>query len=583
MVDFPVADDMHAGQQDPAEAAAAEAVAQSQTSVPAPAPPVALSDPSRPALSTEDRLRLAAQQVLGKGIQSTPTSLTGALIKSAADETAVQGSRPATETAQRGAGYDEVVSPGFGRGGMVSPAGTIAQPFGTFLDRSQQKGLENLLKLETMGHQAAEADINLAATETEANRKIGEAVNQAYTGFIEQDQAMAAQEAAADQALRDKVNEAKAKYEDLDKKYNAEYSRPDKFFDARSNNGQTGILGFLSRITWALASDDYQKNTIAATNSLIEQDYRNKMARREALQGQRGLIKDSLAAFERGTQDEHQAAAAWRNAATKRVAMTIEAMAAKAKDPVLRDRYMAMAQHLQVSQYEKDLEMYKNTFKPAQVVGGGGARRFEFDKSGRPTMFVEKLPNGQEYKVSAYNDDDVVPIVYRGQNLGILVGKENKDYKDVAQAARSLQKIESLTERVDRFADDLAKAKNDSERKALVDANKPIFLSLTGEYASSGGAGVMNNAEFPRYNALSGDVSQRLTMAGNIMSTFKDINEHQAKNLSGIVKDAVAANRRFTEAGYEALTSNRTLASRKVIPVGPNTAQVGWTATQFQK
>lgn len=250
-------------------------------------------------------------------------------------------------------------------------------------------------------------------------------------------------------------------------------SEPSKFFDPVTG-GATGFLGFIARMAWALSTPEYQRNTIAAANSLADQDYKAKMLKRQTADGRVRASSDALAFWERRYKDKWQQEQAFKIDARQRMIDSIRAYGAQVSSPVIQARAEATIGQMEAEQEKDQLKLYGSTYKPARMVGGmPGLVR---DHSGKITGIKGIGSDGSPIMVDA-KDPTTTPhvrILLNGQERVLAPNSDteatrlNEKVVTLNTAIRGLNEADNLLELAERAA-------NFGDRQALmVEAQKHL-------------------------------------------------------------------------------------------------------------
>ena len=215
------------------------------------------------------------------------------------------------------------------------------------------------------------------------------------------------------------------------------HKSPAKFFHP-ATGGATGILGAIAGISWALASPEYQKNTIAMANSLAEQEYRNRMADREDMQGRIRSVDDTLAAHERAYGRSKLAAESFKAQAREYTANMIENMAMRQQSDQMRRKGLEVAHLIRQGSREKIQKEIAGFQRPATP--GSTRPVFNIGKEGKPTTI--NLPGGGVGMVK--QESELILVPYGDKVIGLEVGggpEQKAQHENIAKGASAANEM----------------------------------------------------------------------------------------------------------------------------------------------
>lgn len=265
------------------------------------------------------------------------------------------------------------------------------------------------------------------------------------------------------------------------------YNTPAKVFHP-ATGGATGILGVLAGMTWALAGPEYQKNTIAMANTLIEQDLRNRQLEQQKLEGR---LKTSNNLYERYRQmykDQDLADDAFRAHLARSLADNLRAMGMKSQSAEVRERSFIMAEMIQNQKKEKAMEGLAR-FRTAPTAS---VRMPYFARNKEGKIIGRNLGRGTVGQVAS--EEDLATTTIGNKAVGVRVGgpaERNELMKTFAEVG----KMKDMANRIAQEAERAAAIADPGQRAAALDDIEQRANTLRGQLAEQQRLGVLNGSD----------------------------------------------------------------------------------------
>lgn len=334
------------------------------------------------------------------------------------------------------------------------------------------------------------------------------------------------------------------KLADLEAESKRLYNEPSKFFDPIKGTS-TGFLGFLAKLSWALSTPEYQQNTIAAANSMADQDYKAKMAKRANMDGRIRAANDSLAFWERRTGDQYTAEQMFKIDARQRLIDSVKSVGLLANNPVIKSRTELTVAELEKQNEEARQKLYASTYHAPRMVGGGPP--LVRDKSGKVTGLKGVTKSGRVVRTSAA-DLATTPHFKVSVNGRQRLMRANSDVEasKMSDFSRNSRGAISGLDKATNLLKQARGAKNRGEREEMLRAAARFIQPAYGAWlqATSRGAptGMENNQALEAitggFEASKGPFGRAQKWAEDIAKGTADLNDPKViEQFEGAIQD----------------------------------------------
>lgn len=326
----------------------------------------------------------------------------------------------------------------------------------------------------------------------------------------------------ADRRLRE-LEAKRAEVEKFENSLYKQYNTPAKVFHP-ATGGATGILGAIAGISWALASPEYQKNTIAMANTLIEQDLRNRQMEQQKLESR---LRASNSLYERYRQqykDEAVARDAYRAHLGRSLADSMRSMAMKSQSAEVRERGLILADVIQNKTKSDAME----TIAKFRTAPRAPQYKPYFVRNKEGKIVGRNLGGGMVGQVA--EEKDLATTTVDDRAIGVVVGsapERDKLMKTFASAAQ----VKDMANSVAAEAMSAEGMTDPSKRAALLDSIAQRSLFLQGQLSKAAELGTMQEGDKRNVND---QVMYGASEVNKGLSMLKRNADQMARGIAGV-------------------------------------------------
>lgn len=371
-----------------------------------------------------------------------------------------------------------------GEQGVPTDAVSPGRPGISLAASGQTNVMDKLSADERLSHKVAEEGVR--KSEQDADDLI-------YAAKLTEDKARA--EANLQLESDKKLRELEAKRAEVEKFENSlykQYNTPAKVFHP-ATGGATGILGALAGISWALASPEYQKNTIAMANTLIEQDLRNREMEQKKLEGR---IRSSTSLYERYRQqykDDVVAKDAYKAHLGRSLADSMRAMAMKSQSAEVRERGLILADVIQNKSKSDAME----TIAKFRTAPRAPQYKPYFVRNKEGKVIGRSLGGNMVGQVA--EEKDLATTTIDNKAIGVMTGSAPERDK-LMKTFTSLAQVKDMSSSIAQEAASAESITDPGQRAALLDSIAQRSLFVQGQLAKAAELGTMQEGDKKNVN-----------------------------------------------------------------------------------